>query len=134
MLNALTNVRLDQAVARNIDSKKCSVSIRLLSDRYSSSSFATQSATKRAFLRCLRRRASGTGLSGAPFLASDSARRTPSASKSLVYTGVPGCCRQDSRWYLTSNDAPRLIDNIRESSANGLASGHAAATASAGSA
>jgi hypothetical protein len=33
----------DQAAARNIDSKKCSVSIRLLSDRYSSSSFATQS-------------------------------------------------------------------------------------------
>jgi hypothetical protein len=39
----------DQAAARNIDSKKCSVSIRLLSDRYSSSSFATQSGVKRTW-------------------------------------------------------------------------------------
>src|SRR5262249_43505249 len=47
--------------------------------------------------------------------AAESAFRTPSASRSVVYTGVPGCCRQESSNPPASTASkPRFVDKPQD--------------------
>src|SRR6516164_6714407 len=45
--------------------------------------------------------------------AAESAFRTPSASRSVVYTGVPGCCRQESFNLPASTSKPSSSTSYR---------------------